>query len=325
MKKTLKLVAAAGVLTLGLTACGGGSSDSGSGSDSTFDPGKNLTMIVPMSAGGGSDASGRAIASGLEKVTGKTMSVENLPGGGGAVGYADFMTKEGQASYLLATETALINLPLTQDVPFTWQSFTPIMKVGQDSTMMIVGKDSSYSTCMDVVDAAKAGSVKTAVSGSVTGNDAIQFNLIAMDQGVSFQSVPYESGGEAITALMGGHVDVALANPSEVMGQLESGDVKALCVIAEDRYEYDALKDVPTTIEQGINVTFAQFRGVIAPGGISDEAKAYWIDAAKKYVESDDFKAYMEENYMQTDPLFGDDFSDYLTDYEADLKAGIED
>ncbi|MFB9618062.1 tripartite tricarboxylate transporter substrate binding protein [Brooklawnia cerclae] len=277
-----------------------------------------------MAAGGGSDLSGRAIASGLESVVGQTISVENLEGGGGAVGYAAFMGDEGDASYLLATETALVNLPLTEDVPFTWRSFTPIMKVGQDSTIMVVPTSASFETCADVVDAARSGQVRVAVSGGVTGNDAIQFGLIEQDQDVEFQRVPYESGGEVIAALLGGHVDVSLTNPSEVMGQLEAGDLKPLCVIAEERYEYPELADIPTTVEQGINVTFSQFRGIIAPGGISDEAKAYWIDASRTYVESDAFKEYMSTNYMQTDPLFGDDFASYLETYEADLKAGLE-
>lgn len=322
--KIARTLAGASVLALALAACGGGGTSGGSGSaEGGFDPGNRLTMIVPMAPGGGSDQSGRAIAAGLEEVVGKSISVENHQGGGGAVGYAGFMSNEGDASYLLATETALVNLPLTEDVPFTWQSFTPIMKVGQDSTIMVVPKAASYTTCTDVVEATRAGTVKVAVSGGVTGNDAIQFGLIEQDQDVTFQPVPYESGGEAIAAALGGHVDVALTNPSEVMGQFESGDLKPLCVIAEERYEYDELADIPTTIEQGIDVTFSQFRGVIAPGGISEEAKQYWIDACKKYAESEAFADYMSGNYMQTDTLFGDDFAEYLAQYEEDLKAGL--
>lgn len=321
IRTTWQALAVVSALALALSGCGAG----GGNATGDFDPGKNLTMIIPMAPGGGSDQSGRAIATGLEPVIGKTIAVENLQGGGGAVGYADFMSHEGDPSYLLATETAMVNLPLTQDVPFTWQSFTPIMKVGQDSTMMIVPTGSPHSTCTDVVEATRASQLKAAISGSVTGNDAIQFGLIEKDQGVEFQKVPYESGGEALAALLGGHVDVALANPSEVMGQMEAGEVKALCVIADKRYEYDALADVPTTVEQGINVIFSQFRGIIAPGGITDEAKSYWVDACKKYVESEEFKTYMAENYMQTDPLFGDDFSTYLASYEEQLKAGLED
>ncbi|WP_420175901.1 tripartite tricarboxylate transporter substrate binding protein [Luteococcus sp. OSA5] len=308
---------------LALSACGGSGSDSSSGAGDKFNPGNRLTMIVPMSAGGGSDIAGRAIAKGFEGVTKKTISVENKPGGGGAVGYGAFMGNKGSASHLLSTETALVNLPLTQKVPFTWRSFTPIMKVGQDSTIVVVPTASKYKTCKEVVDAAKSGAVRVSVSGGATGNDAIQFSLIEKDQGVKFQRVPYESGGEAIAAVLGGHVDVALANPGEVMGQLDAKEVRGLCMIGEERYTYDKLKDIPTTVEQGINVTFAQFRGVIAPGDIKPEAKDYWVAKAKEYAASTSFEEYMEKNYMQTDPKFGDDFANYLETYEQELKKGL--
>ncbi|MCK9792812.1 tripartite tricarboxylate transporter substrate binding protein [Isoptericola sp. 4D.3] len=316
--------AALGVAVLTLSACAGiDTSGSGGGLLGEFEPSERQTMIVPMSAGGGSDLSGRAIASGLEEVTGRTMSVENQDGGGGAVGYANFLGLQGNASHLLATETALVNLGLTQDVPFNWESFTPVMKVGQDSTVVVVKSDSPYDTCPDVVDAAKEGKVLAAVSGGATGNDAIQFGLIEKDQGVAFQRVPYESGGEAIAAVLGGHVDVGLTNPGEVIGQFESGDLKPLCVIAEKRYEYEELADIPTTVEQGIDVTFSQFRGVIAPGGLTDEAVDYWVDASKLYVKTEAFQEYMSSNYMQVDTAFGSDFAAYLKGYEAELKAGL--
>lgn len=323
-RKAAGIVAGLGAVALTLTACSGSdATETGTATGDSFDLGGRVTMIVPMGPGGGSDLSGRSIASGLEEVTGESIAVENQEGGGGAVGYANFLGLEGDHTYLLATETALINLALTEDVPFSWESFTPIMKVGQDSTIMVVPSGSAYNTCTDVVDAARAGAVKVSVSGGVTGNDAIQFGLIEKDQDVTFQRVPYESGGEAIAAVLGGHVDVALTNPGEVIGQLEAGDIKPLCVIAAERYEYEELADIPTTVEQGIDVTFAQYRGVIAPGGISDEAKEYWVSAAKDYAETDAFVEYMESNYMQADTLFGDDFSAYLKDYEADLAAGL--
>lgn len=340
-RKTTGLMAILAVSALGLAACSGGSggdatdapatgdttsaaSDGGdSGFSSDFDPGDRITMIVPMGPGGGSDLSGRSIAAGLEGITGKTISVENQEGGGGAVGYSAFLSNEGDPTYLLATETALVNLALTQDVPFSWESFTPIMKVGQDTTMMVVPTASEYNTCMDVVTAAQESDVKVAVSGGVTGNDAIQFGLIEQDQGVTFQRVPYESGGEALAAALGGHVDVALANPGEVLGQLEAGELKALCVIAPERFDYPELADIETTVEQGIDVTFAQFRGIIAPGGLDDEAVEYWVEASRAYVESDAYEEYMSSNYMLKDPLFGDDFAAYLEEYTAELEAGL--
>ncbi|OCA93582.1 tripartite tricarboxylate transporter substrate binding protein [Actinobaculum suis] len=325
-KKWVRAMALGAALCMALSGCGKNSGNAGTtDKDGNWSPGKKITMLVPMAPGGGSDMSGRAIASGLEKVTGSTISVENKAGGGGAVGYGAFLTEEGNPAYLIASETALVNLALTEDVPFSWRSFTPIMKVGQDPSMVITSADSKYSTCVDFIeDAKKREDLRVGVSGGVTGNDAIQFGLIEQDQGVKFNRVPYESGGEVTTALLGHHIDAGLANPSEVAGQLEAGKLKALCVLSKERLDYPEVSDIETSVEQGINVTFAQYRGIFAPGGISDEAKEYWINASKEYVETDEYKNYMKTNYMQIDPLFGDDFAKYLEGYEKELATGLE-
>ncbi|MFA4841619.1 MAG: tripartite tricarboxylate transporter substrate-binding protein, partial [Agrococcus sp.] len=132
---------------------------SGSGApEGAFEP-SDVRMIVPFSAGGGSDASGRAIASGLEEATGATITVENREGGSGAVGYSHLFAQDGDPNYLLASETTLLSLPLTTDVEYDYQSFTPIMKLGDDYTLVVVPADSPFQTCTDVVDAAKSQGV----------------------------------------------------------------------------------------------------------------------------------------------------------------------
>lgn len=314
-------ITAAGIAAVSIAALAGCSSAAGQESDAAggFEP-NDVRMVVPFAAGGGSDVSGRAIASALEEATGATITVENREGGSGAVGYSHFLAQEGNADYLLASETALLALPLTTDVDFDHTSFTPIMKLGDDYTLMVVPADSEFETCTDVVDAAKSDGVVAAVSGAVS-LDEVVFTLIEQDQDVQFDRVPFEGGSEVIAGLLGGQVEVGSLNPSEVLGQLESGDLRALCALSDERYEYEELGDIPTAIEQGIDVSFAQFRGFIAPGGISDEAREFWIDAAKQFAESEAYTAYIEENLMQANASYGDDFVTYLEGNNADLKA----
>lgn len=316
-------ITAAGIAAVSIAALAGCSSAAGQESDAAggFEP-NDVRMVVPFAAGGGSDVSGRAIASALEEATGATITVENREGGSGAVGYSHFLAQEGNADYLLASETALLALPLTTDVDFDHTSFTPIMKLGDDYTLMVVPADSEFETCTDVVDAAKSDGVVAAVSGAVS-LDEVVFTLIEQDQDVQFDRVPFEGGSEVIAGLLGGQVEVGSLNPSEVLGQLESGDLRALCALSDERYEYEELGDIPTAIEQGIDVSFAQFRGFIAPGGISDEAREFWIDAAKQFAESEAYTAYIEENLMQANALYGDDFVDYLEQNSADLEAVV--
>lgn len=307
---------------LSITVLAGCTTTAGGGAVDEFTPTGDVRMVVPFSSGGGSDISGRAIAAGLESITGVNISTENREGGSGAVGYSYFLSQEGKDNFLLASETALLALPLTQDVEFDYTSFTPIMKLGDDFTLIVVADSSPYESCDQVVDAADSGRVVAAVSGA-TSLDQIVFTLIEQDQGVEFDRVPFEGGGEVVAGLLGGSVDVASLNPSEVLGQIEAGELRALCAVAETRYEFEALADIPTAKEQGIDVAYAQFRGFIAPGGISDEAKAYWIAAAEAFAETDEYATYLADNLMQANALYGDDFVDYLASNSAALKSVI--
>lgn len=311
----LAAFALAGVV---LAGCGAASGNGSNGA--AFAPKGDVKMIVPFSAGGGSDLSGRAIAAGLEDGTGVNISVENREGGSGAVGYSNFLSQKGKDNFLLASETALLALPLTQDVQFDYKSFTPVMKLGDDYTLLVVKPDSKYKTCSEVVDDAKSNRVVAAVSGA-TSLDQVVFTLTEQKTGAKFDRVPFESGSEVITALLGGQVDVISVNPGEVLGQIQAGSLKALCSFSDKRYTYDALKDIPTAKEQGVDVSFAQFRGFIAPGGISEDAKKFWVDAAKKFESSDAYKKYIGENMLQANAVYGDDFGAYLEGNNAALKS----
>lgn len=320
--KTLAVAAALSSACM-VSACGA-SSGSGDTSDGSWKPEGDITMVVPFSAGGGSDLSGRAMAAGLEKVDPDlTVSVENRDGGSGAVGYSYFLSKKGNPDYLLATETALLALPLTENVPFDYSSFTPIMKVGEDYTLMVVPKDSRFNSCSDVVDAAKSGRVVAGISGK-TGLDNVVFTLTEQKTGAKFDRVPFESGEELVAALLGGQLDIASLNPGEVIGQLKSGDLKALCAFAPKRYDYPDLKDIPTAKEQGIDVSFAQYRGLIATGGITDAEQAGWVKEAKKFAKSPAYTKYVHQNYLQPVTAFGDDFGAYLKQNSETLAKVVK-
>lgn len=319
-KKLLTTAAVTGALALGLSACG---ESSGDGAGGEFEPEGNVTMIVPFAAGGGSDIAGRATASGLEDATDKTITVQNIDGGSGAVGYSEFLGRSGDPNYLLATETAMLALPATQDVEFTYESFTPIMKLGDDYTLIVAKADSPLDSCSDLTDKAKDERTVVAISGA-TGLDNITFTLMEKETGAKFDRVPFESGAEVITSVLGGKVEAISVNPGEVTGQLESGDLKPLCAAADERYTYPELKDIPTAKEQGIDVAFAQFRGIIAPGDIPPEAKDYWVEKAKEYEKSDAYTTYIEDNMMQPNVSYGDDFTTYLGENDKELRAAVE-
>ncbi|MDA3627618.1 tripartite tricarboxylate transporter substrate binding protein [Saccharopolyspora sp. WRP15-2] len=275
-----------------------------------------VTMVVPFAAGGGSDISGRAMAAGLTSVRPQMrVDVDNREGGQGAVAYSYLLSKAGSPNYLLATETSLLVLPLSVDVAFSYRSFTPIMKLGEDYTLLVALPSSPITSCAQAVDQSRHRRVLAGISGAL-GPDAVVFSEMERVAGGDFDTVPYEGGGETMAAVLGGQVELASLNPSEVMGQLRAGELKALCVFADQRYTYPQLADIPTSVEQGIPVSFAQFRGMIAPGGLSPEATEHWISAARSFAESPAYTEYVASEFLQPRVAFGQDFAAYLEESE---------
>jgi putative tricarboxylic transport membrane protein len=281
-------------------------------------------MVVPVGPGGGSDVFGRAVAAGLEGVQdGLNVSVENREGGASAVGYSYFQSRAGSPNYLIASDPGgLLTLPLTGDVPYDYTSFTPIMKVGEDATMLVVSSESPYQSCNDVVEAAKSEEIFAGITGAM-GIDNVVFTLTEQDKDVQFERVPFESGAELLAALLGGQVAFAALNPSEILGQIQSGDVRPLCVYADERYEYEDLKDVPTAKEEGIDVAFSQYRGILAPGDISKAEQDAWIEVFRDFAETDAYTEYIETNYLLPSSDYGDDFAAYLEETNAALEMAL--
>ena len=324
MKRRITTTIAATAALALVAACGDTSSGGGGdGGGDNFEPDGDVTMLVPFAAGGGSDLAGRALATAMEAANDDlNVNVENRDGGSGAVGYSHFIGQSGNADYLLATETAMLALPLSGDVEFTYEDFTPIMKVADDFTLMVARADAPYETCADVVEAAEDQRLIAGISGA-TGLDNVVFSLTEQQTGVEFDRVSFESGGELTAALLGEQIDIASLNPGEVIGQLKSGDIKALCAYADERYEYPELADIETAKEQGIDVSFAQFRGVIAPGGISDSARDYWIEQMEAVLETDEYAQYVEDNFLQPNTAAGDEFTAYLEENNSVLEEVI--
>jgi putative tricarboxylic transport membrane protein len=307
-----------GAYTLGLVGCG--QAGGGGGGGAGWEPTQDVVMIVPFEAGGGSDILGRAMAAGMEQVReGVNITVENRPSTTGAVGYSYLLEQQGDPHFVLASETTAVALPITTETPWTWEDFTPIGQIAEDATLLIVPQDSEFASLQDVIDAAEQSRLTVGVVGT-TGLDTIVFGLLEENAGVEFERVVFESGGELVTALLGGDIVMASLNPSEVIGQLEAGDLKALVAFAEKPYESGELADVPTAKEEGFDVAFTQYRGLLGPGGIQPEERQYWADALVAWTETDNFDKYIRDNYLITLIRTGQEFENYLQQYEKTIR-----
>ncbi|RLP71164.1 tripartite tricarboxylate transporter substrate binding protein [Mycetocola reblochoni] len=280
-----------------------------------------VKITVAFAPGGGSDRSARALAQALnEEDLGFNANVENKDGGSGAVGWSSFLGEEGNGNSLLVAEGAINILPILYDVEFEYTDFTPIALFAEDSRVVVAPADSPFEDCNDLIDAARTDRVLAGVSG-LTGADAIVRTALEQAGGVEFDAVPFSSSGEVVTALLSGNVDYAPVAASVAAPQIEAGEFTALCSMTAERYDDPVLADVETAREQGIDATVSLWRGFFAAGGIDEVQRQYWIDAAKRAIDSGSFDQYIEQDMLVPTELYGDDFADYLAEYQKEMEA----
>jgi len=264
---------------------------------------KPIEFVVHAAPGGGSDIMARMMQSIIEKekITTHTIAVVNRPGGAGAIAFAYLAGKKGDPHYWLTATTSFLMTPLQGKSKHNYKDFTALTNLAFDDFFIVVRIDSPYMTLKDLVEASKKRPGELKVGGTYApGVDAIVAYLIEKETGAKFNYIPFKSGGEVMVALLGGHVELASANPGEALAQVEAKKVRVLGVTSERRMEL--APDVPTLKEQGINVVFQQFRSIAAPKDIPQEAVKYYEDLFQKLADSKTWK----EKYIKENMLTGD-------------------
>ncbi|QEY21951.1 tripartite tricarboxylate transporter substrate binding protein [Psychrobacillus sp. AK 1817] len=314
-------IALVATLTLGLAAC---SSDDGGVKASEY-PKNNITLVAPSGAGGGWDLTARAIAKTLNdtKLVEKPITVENKPGGGGAVYMAEFATKEVKNDHVLMVKSPPIlinNNKAEGNSPYGYKDTTPLAQLTRDYGAIVVKNDSKFESLQDVLDAIKADpKAVTLAGGSAPGSmDHLVGVLPAHEAGIdpkSVKYVPYDGGGEAVAALLGGNADVIATDASTIATYVKSGDVRVLAVSSSERLEGE-LAEVPTFKESGIDAEFTIWRGIFGPKEMSEGAVTYWSEKLEKMTETDEWKAELERNGWASEYRNSEDFTAYLEEQD---------
>ncbi len=263
-------------------------------------PSKPITFVVPYAPGGGSDVLARSIVSAIDsgKLSPVTIMVENKPGGGATIGTTSVAQAKGDTHMMLTFISGQVAGPMVAGKgAATFHDLTLICGLAIDEQLIVVKSDSPFKTLQDVVAAAKQRPVT--IGGTATGQEDQMCNrLFEKAADIKIRYVPFNSGGECITAVLGGHVDMIWANPSEFVPQWEAKNVRPIAVAKETRLPM--LPDVPTFKETGYNVTFKMFRGIAAPPGIPAEVAAFYENMMKKMSELPGWKEKYIKNYMLT-------------------------
>ena len=284
-KKLLGTVALASTLLLG--ACG---SDGESSADGF--PEKNISIIVPYAAGGGTDTVVRQFAELAKDTLGTSVSVQNVEGGGGAVGMQQGANAKKDGYTVTTTTVELLTLPNTNLAQFTYEDFTPLALLNSDPGAITVKADSPYNTIEEFLAAADTKSFKIGNSG--TGAIwHLAAAALAKETGKSFNYIPFEGAAPAVTAVLGGHIDAVSVSTAEVMNQVNAGELKALAVMSDERLE--SLPDVPTFAEKGIDLKVGTWRSLSVPKDTPQEIVDILETKFSEVAQSEEFKAQVEK------------------------------
>lgn len=283
------------VMSLLVGCSGSGSSEASSGSDY---PQKSIEFVVPYSAGGGSDIIARQIADIAQKkeFTAQSVMVVNKPGASGGVGNAYVYGKAGDDYTLMTMNSGHALSARVAKADVTADMFTPIANVAIDNAFLAVKADYQYKTMEEIIEAAKANPNSISVGAVGKGSEDHLCYAMLQETGAQFKYISYEGSGDVVSAVLGGHVDIGIFNPSEFIGQVEAGQMVPVATYAPERLD-GVFKDVPTFIELGYkDIEFVQFRSVLGAPDMSEEAAQYWSDVLKKVTETEEWqKDYLDK------------------------------
>lgn len=294
-------------------------------------PSGNLDFVAPAGAGGGWDLTIRTVAKvlGDTKIVSVPMPVRNAPGAGGAVHLGVMQSKKGDDRTITVYSPPLILVNLNGTSEYGFRNLTPLAQLIADYGAFVVKANSPYKSIMDVMEALKKDpkSVKIGGTSSAGSMDHIQFLIIARAAGVpdleKIDYVAFDSDGA--TQVLGGHIDIFSTSLADVMGLVESGDLRVLAQTADKRIGEGKKAEIPTCIESGINQTFINWRGLFGAPEMPEYAVNFWRDALAKMVKTPEWEN-QKKNYGWDDAyLDAPEFAKELERIEGEYKIILED
>jgi putative tricarboxylic transport membrane protein len=263
-----------------------------------WEPTEEITLVSQSSAGTGNDLLLREVSRIWIKNKMIPVSVghENVTGAQGENARRYVSSENAGNAYILYAYTpATLNQAIVSKSEFTYDKFTPLVNLTNDSGMIAINSQSPWKTMAEMIDAAKAnpGSVLQG-GGPYGGGSSLTGKLIAETAGVELPYTPFKGGGDAIPALLGGHVHFVIANTNEVKTYVDAGQMRILAVSEK----LDAFPDVPTLKESGFDLNISDWRLVVMPPDVPREVQDYYIDLLKRTVETPDWKEYAAKNSL---------------------------
>lgn len=304
--KTVLGVAAAGVVGLALVNA---ASDGGEATARS-----KLVLMAPASPGGGWDGFARESQQAIKSEgISNNVQVVNVPGAGGTIGLGQFAQMEGRSDMLMVTGGVMVGAVELADSGVSLEDVDPLVRLADDFAALVVPADSPYQTLDDFIEAWKQDPGGTSISGGSLGSiDHLLTGLVAEKVGIDpaeTNYIAYSGGGEALTSMLSGTTVAGMSGYNEVADQIKAGNLRALAVSSEERLPG---VDVPTFKEQGVDASMANWRGLAAAPGVSEEDREELLEIVDEYRQTEHWQDALERNSWTDSSMTGEEFDAFL-------------
>lgn len=273
-----------------------------------------LSLIAPAAPGGGWDLVAREAQQAL-KADGVVNNVQvvNIPGAAGTIGLGQLAGMSGQAATMMVTGTVMVGGVIANNSSTTLADVTPIARLAEDFEVIVVPASSPYQTLDEFLDAWRADPHGTAIGGgSAGGTDHLLGGMIAEAAGIDpamLNYIAFSGGGEALNALLANTVAAGISGYNDFADQIEAGNVRALAIGTRERVPGF---DIPSLGEQGIDVELTNWRGLVAPPGLSDEQRNVLVDIVTEMHDGASWTETLERNRWRDTFLTGEEFGAFI-------------
>jgi tripartite-type tricarboxylate transporter receptor subunit TctC len=288
-------------------------------------PSRPITMIVPFPPGGVADITGRPTAAAMEKILKQPVVVANRGGAGGAVGNAAVANAKPDGYTILMALSSISVIPEADKLfdrkpAYALDQLIPIALISADPTILVVHPSLPVKSLKELVALSKSKPGQMSYSSSgIYGALHMPMEMFLHAAKLRMRHVPTNGGGPAITALLGGHVEMTAGGPAAITSHVKAGKLRPLASWGAKRHE--AYPDVPTFKELGYDVEYYIWAGMFAPKGTPEPVMKVLRDAARKAVEDPDFKNTMAKVNSPVQYLDAPEFAKY---WAADAKRLAE-
>jgi tripartite-type tricarboxylate transporter receptor subunit TctC len=296
-----------------------------------WEPTKPVEIVVAAGAGGASDQMARMMQAAIQKnkLMKQPMVVSLKGGASGAEALMYMKSGAGDPNRVLIAYSLIYMLPISAKIPFNWRELTPVAVVALDQFVLWDNTTLPHASVKDFIAAAKSANPPFKMGGTGSRReDQVLSVFVEKRTGVKFAYLPYKSGGEAATQLVGNHTQANVNNPSENLEVWRAGQVRALCVFDKERIQYkskvtdkQSWNDIPTCKEEGLDVQYLMLRAMFLPGKATADQKAFYVDLFRKVSQTADYKEYMEKQALKPVFLTGDAMLKFLEEDDALNKS----